>query len=326
MQTLWGFAMPLIIEAAVTHRVFDVLDSGPKDIDQVAEETGASVRGLASIMNALVGVNLLEKSRDGCYGLTEESAMFLVSTRPGFQGGIFRHVSRQLLPAWLNLTDVVKTGRSSLNVNRESDGSGFFHDFVADIFPMSHPSARAAAEILNVAAATGELSVLDLAAGSGVWGIAFAQASPEVRVTAVDWPGVLDVTRRMAERCGVSDRVQCVAGDLHDADFGEGHHIAILGHILHSEGRDRSRALLRKTAASLAPGGVIVIGEFLVNNERTGPPNGLIFAVNMLVATDLGDTFSFKEIAEWLREAGFTDERTVDAPGPSPLILARRAG
>jgi hypothetical protein len=111
---------------------------------------------------------------------------------------------------------------------------------------------------------------------------------------------------------------------LAEADFGGGYDIATLGHILHSEGEERSRALLKKTRAALAPGGTIAIAEFLVNDDRTGPPVGLMFAVNMLVATERGDTYSFGEIAGWLREAGFENPRTIDSPGPSPLILANR--
>src|SRR5262249_36773126 len=113
-------------------------------------------------------------------------------------------------------------------------------------------------------------------------------------------------------------------GDLHAVDFGSGHDIAIFGHILHSEGVERSRKLLQKTFAALAPGGTAVVAEFLVNEERTGSPTGLIFGVNMLVNTDEGDTFSFSEIRRWLEEAGFRDARTVEGPGPSPLILATK--
>src|SRR5262249_44794802 len=132
------------------------------------------------------------------------------------------------------------------------------------------------------------------------------------------------VTKRLAARHGVGERFQFVEGDLLQADFGGPHDVATLGHILHSEGPERSRALLRKTFAALKPGGTIAIQEFLVNEERTGPPNGLIFAVNMLVNTEQGDTFSFGEISSWLREAGFTGPRQVEGPGPSPLVLATR--
>jgi len=119
-------------------------------------------------------------------------------------------------------------------------------------------------------------------------------------------------------------RQQPVAGDLLDADFGGPHEIATLGQILHSEGVERSRTLLRRTYEALAPGGTIAIAEFLVDADRRGPVSGLIFAVNMLVNTESGGTFSFEEIAGWLTEAGFKDTRLLSAPGPSPLILATR--
>jgi hypothetical protein len=135
---------------------------------------------------------------------------------------------------------------------------------------------------------------------------------------------VLEVTQRMTARFGVADRYTFVSEDLGLADFGHGHHVATLGHILHSEGEARSRELLKKTFAALAPGGTIAIQEFVVDEQRAKNVMGLIFAVNMLVATDDGDTFSFDEIASWLREAGFVDVRQLDSPGPSPLILATK--
>jgi len=323
-QLAWGYAPPLMIEAALDHGVFDLLDAGPGTAAEVAARSGASVRGLRAVMNALAGLNLLTKDADGRFGLTADSAAFLVSTKPGFLGGLIRHTSTQLVPKWLALSEVVRTGKPAASVNREQAGTDFFHPFVEDLFPMSYPSAQRLAEALAIAETKKPVRVLDLAAGSGVWGIALAQQSPRVTVTAVDWPGVLDVTRKVAARLGVAARFSFVAGDLESADFGRGHDIATLGHILHSEGEKRGRALLKKTFEALAPGGVIAIAEFLVDDARTGPPVSLMFAVNMLVNTDEGDTWSFGEIAGWLRDAGFRNPRTIDAPGPSPLILAAK--
>lgn len=324
MQMAWSYAVPLMIESAVRERVFDVLDSGPKTVDEVSRETGASPRGIRILMNGLIAVELLQKDELERYRLTDESSAFLVSTKPGFQGGLFKHITSQLMPKWLQLTEVVHAGGPAKTVNSQDTGSAFFENFVADIFPMSYPAASSLAKALDLNSRKQESKVLDIAAGSGVWGIALAQESPKVRVTAVDWPGVLNVTRQMAERFGLADRFEFTAGDLGEVDFGSGYQIAILGHILHSEGQERSRALLRKTFNALAPGGTVAIGEFLVNKDRTGPPRGLIFAVNMLVNTDTGDTYSFEEIAAWLAEAGFVNARTLEAPGPSPLILATK--
>ena len=324
MQMAWGYAPPLAIEAAVRLHVFDALDSGSKTLDEIASATQCSPRGLSAVLNLLVGLGLLEKSGQNTYGLTQESATFLVSTKPGFQGGLFRHMSRQLMPNWLHLTETVQSGQPANAVNEESDGTAFFEQFVEDIFPMSYPSARALAGSLEMLKADKAVSVLDLASGSGVWGIALAQASPHVHVRAVDWEGVLPTTRRITKKFGLADRFTFAQGDLLEADFGTGHQIATLGHILHSEGEQRSRLLLKKTFQALAPGGTIAIAEFLVNEDRNGPVNGLIFAVNMLVNTTAGNTFSFNEIRAWLQEAGFVNVRQLDSPGPSPLILADR--
>jgi SAM-dependent methyltransferase len=323
MQFAWGYSIPLVLEAAIRHRVFDVLDSGSMNLEALAQATGTSRRGLAAICNVLVGLNFLSKDAAESYSLTAESSAFLVTTKPSFMGGIIRHTSEQLLPSWLKLNEVVATGKPVHAVNQENQGGEFFHEFVVDIFPMSYAPAQALAAHLDLASA-GKVSVLDLAAGSGVWGIAQAQSRTEVSVTAVDWPEVIDVTKKTVARFGLSDRFTFVEGDIATADFGTGHNLATLGHILHSEGEARSRSLIDRVFSALAPGGTIAIQEFLVNADRTGPLNGLIFAVNMLVNTDVGDTFSFEEISGWLIEAGFVDPRTLAAPGPSPLILATK--
>ncbi len=323
-QFAFGYAPPLMIEAAIRHRVFDILDAGPACVDQIADRSGASRRGLRIVLNALVSLGLLSRDDEGLYSLTPESAAFLVSTRQPYFGGIIRHTSEQLLPNWMRLTDVVATGKPAAAVNQEKAGGDFFHEFVESIFPMSYGAAQALAGALGVAAADRAVPVLDIAAGSGVWGIALAQASPQVSVTAVDWSEVIPVTRQVAARLGVADRFRFVEGDLLAADFGTGYAVATLGHILHSEGEARSRALLRTVWAALTPGGTIAIAEMLPDEDRRGPAHALIFAVNMLVNTDAGDTFTFSEIGGWLREAGFADVRSLDAPGPSPLILATK--
>jgi len=322
MQMAWGYSAPLILEAAIENRVFDVLDQRPMTVEEVSAATGASVRGLRAIMNALVGFQFLGKDADR-YTLTPESASFLVSSRPGYHGALLRHTSRHLIPAWLGLSEVVRTGKPSRPVNQQADGGEFFANFVEDLLPLNFRAAQMLADHLG-ATAGGPTRVLDIAAGSGVWSIPLAQRSPEVQVTVVDWPEVVPVTQRVTGRFGVADRYRYVVGDLREVDFGSGYEVALLGHILHSEGPDPARRLIRKTFDALAPGGTVVIAEMLANEDRTGPPIGVIFAVNMLVATEEGDTFTFGEISEWLREAGFTDARLLEAPAPSPLILATK--
>jgi SAM-dependent methyltransferase len=320
LEMTWGFAPPLILEAAIRNRVFDVLDQGPCTLEELVIKTSANPRGLRALCNALVGLNFL--ANDGSkYSLTPESAAFLVSTKPAYQGGLLKHISQQLMATWLHLADIVMTGKSPRHVDSQGEGSAFFVELVENIFNMSAGAAMALGESIS-ARLNKTTRVLDIAAGSGVWGIMLAKNRPTVNITAIDWPAVIPVTKRVATRHGVAGQLTCIEGDLNSVDFGNGYGIATLGHILHSEGPAKSQKLLKKVYDALTPGGTIAIAEFIPNDDRKGPSMPLIFAVNMLVNTTDGDTFTMKEISGWLTAAGFKDIRTLAAPGPSPLVLA----
>jgi ubiquinone/menaquinone biosynthesis C-methylase UbiE len=324
MELSFGYAPPLIISAAVNNNVFDSLEDGAKTSEQIARETGASARALRILMNALVGLNLLNRDRQGKYSLTAESAAFLLSSKPGTHAGFFGTIAPQIISRWLRLSDIIREDRPPVAVNQEREGTEFFSQLVENIIPMSYPPAQKLGDHLNLAKGKNEIRVLDLAAGSGIWGVALAQKSPQVRVTAVDWGGMIPTTKRVTRKFGVGDRFDYVEGDILEANFGSGYDVAILGHILHSEGEDRSRQLLTKTFRALKSGATIAIAEWLVNDDRTRPLPSLMFAVQMLVNTEKGDTFSFNEIKIWLEQAGFKKVRKLEAPGPSPLILATK--
>jgi ubiquinone/menaquinone biosynthesis C-methylase UbiE len=320
MGLVWDFAKPLMVEAAIRNRVFDVLSEGPQTLEELAKETKASERGLRTLVGGLVGIGLIGR-KGNRYHLAPDVAAFLVTTKPAFMGGLFLHISSGLMPHWLHLAEIVRTGKPASRVNDSSDGSEFFAKFVEDIFNVSYMPAKTAAAAL-VKKAKKPVSVLDIAAGSGVWGIAMAQESPQVSVTAVDWPGVIPVTKQVTAKHGVGDRFSYVEGDILKADLGKDHQVATLGHILHSEGAERSKKLLERVFAALGSGGTIVIAEFTPDEDRRGPSTPLIFGVNMLVNTDQGDVFTFGEIKAWLKEAGYRKVRQLKAAGPSPLILA----
>src|SRR6476646_6619339 len=183
----FAYAPPLIISAAVNNNVFDTLESGPMTVEQVKNKTGASARGLRSIMDALVGLELLKKDRQSRYSLTPESQAFLITEKPATLAGFFGSILPVITSRWLRLTDIVRDGRPAVAVNQETEGTEFFSQLVETIIPMSHPGAQKLADHLKVVRAKEQVRVIDLAAGSGIWGIAITQKSPRVRVTAVDW-------------------------------------------------------------------------------------------------------------------------------------------
>ncbi len=324
-QMVFGFAPAIMLDTAVQLRFFDVLSSGPLTGADVAQQCQTSPRGTQRLLDALCSLEFLRKE-GGRYALVPEAASFLVRSSPSFVGSFIRHNVHTLLPAWQQLETVVRTGKPAKTLDRQQEGGAFFHEFAPALFALSQSAARALAEAILRERGSGPMRVLDIGAGSAVFGIALATANPKARVTATDWREVLDVARDFARDWDVLDRFSFVDGDLFESDFGSGFDVATLGNILHMEGPERCQTLIRKVYGALAPGGTIAIIEYVPDDDRTGQPMHLIFAVNMLVNTVEGDTYTFREIKQWLLAAGFDNVRRVDTPTPSPAILADKPG
>jgi opacity protein-like surface antigen len=204
MGFTFGFAPPAIIETGLRLGIFDLLDKGARPIDEIVASSRASPRGLRILLNALVGLDLLAKDRMERFSLTPESAHFLVSGKPTFHGAFFMLTSERMLSEWGKLSSIVRSGRPTHRINEEESGTKFFQQFVENIFPIHFPAARCLAHTLQLSNLTSPALVLDLAAGSGVWSVAMAKESPHVAVTAIDWPGIIPITRKVTEREGVA--------------------------------------------------------------------------------------------------------------------------
>src|SRR5213076_2708384 len=137
----------------------DTLQEGARTVEQVKKQTGRSARGLRSIMDALVGMELLKKDRQSRYSLTPESQAFLISEKPGTLAGFFGSILPVMISRWLRLTEVVRDGRPAVAVNQETEGTEFFSQLVETIIPMSYPSAQKLGDHLKIAKAKAPLRV-----------------------------------------------------------------------------------------------------------------------------------------------------------------------
>ncbi len=323
MELTWAHVPQRALTAAVDLGLFTHLAGGARTAGEVAVVVGASERGVRMILDALAGLGLVGKS-DGEYRLTPESETFLVQGGERYLGSFVQH-SNLLWDNYRDLTDIVRTGRPKIAVDEHDDGEEFFTKLVTQIFPGTHAQALAAAEGLGVGRKLRGLTVLDVGAGAGAWSLAMLKHDPTARAIAVDWPHVLDITRQYADRFGFADRYQYVAGNLREVDFGEGCcDLAILGHICHSEGPERSRDLFSRLHRALRPGGRLMIADMIPDEERRTELFPLLFAINMLVHTVDGDTFTLSEYRQWLTEAGYGKIETIPTPGGSPVIVAER--
>jgi cyclopropane fatty-acyl-phospholipid synthase-like methyltransferase len=166
--------------------------------------------------------------------------------------------------------------------------------------------------------------MLDIGGGSGAYSIAFAKANPELRAEILDLASVVPLAQRYIDEADVAGRVVPRAGDLRAGGFGTGYDLVLISAICHMLGPEENRTLLAESFAALAPAGRVVVQDFVLDPDRTGPPQAALFALNMLVGTSNGDTYTEEEYASWLRDTGFVDIRRVNLPGPASLMIAAR--
>ncbi len=319
----FSFAPSRILTTAVQLHLFSHLNAGHDTVPKLAQASGASPRGLRMLLDALVAMEVLEKQGDR-YRLTPFAARYLVRESPDYVGHMLERDT--LWQLWTALPEAVKTGRPVVDVTRQQHAEEFFPYLVQSLHIIHREPARRLAEALGAGRSRRGLRVLDVACGSAVWSLAIAGADREARVTALDFPQVLEVTRTFVEASGVADRYEYLPGNLRELDFGhERYDVILLGNIVHGEGERVARELFRKAHRALAPAGRLVIIDMVPNDERTGPPFPLFFALNMLLHTAEGDTFTLAEYRRWLEEAGFHSVEPVEIGTHSPAIVATRS-
>ncbi len=323
LPLMFSFAPNRILASAIQLRVFPEIAAGRATLANLAASTGTNARALRMLLDALTGMALLDKS-DGQYHLTELAGRHLLPASPDYIGTILE--TDDVWESWSGLADTIRAGQPPAPRDKPGAAEEFFSRLVRGLHVANYPVAQRAAEALRAGTDRAGLEIIDIGCGSGVWGIAVAQADPTARLTLQDLPGVLDrVTRAMVARYGLSDRTRYRAGSYHEMDLGTAEYdLAILGNIIHMESAEGTHRLFQLAARALRPGGRLAIIDMFPNDERTGPFFPLMFALNMLVATSHGDTYTLAELRLWLSEAGFSGIETFDIGHHSPLLVARK--
>src|SRR6185369_4575926 len=301
------------IKTAIELSLFTVIAEGKTTVSTIAEACAASERGIRILCDFLVINGFLTK--DGAeYGLTPDSAMFLDKKSPAYMGTITDFVlSPYLMDNFNYLTETVKTGTSAGKNKALDPDHPMWVKFARGMAPMMAMPAQLLAQLADPAK-NQKLRVLDIAAGHGLYGIAFAKQNPQAEITAVDWANVLQVAKENAQAAGVSDRYQLNPGSAFDVDYGKDYDIVLLPNFLHHFDVATCETLLRKVHSSLAADGRAVTLEFVPNDDRVTPPQAAAFSMMMLGSTPGGDAYTFAELDQMLRNAGFARNEMHELP------------
>ncbi|MGV8059501.1 MAG: methyltransferase [Smithellaceae bacterium] len=295
-----------ILLSAVQLNIFSHLDAAPATAADLTGRLQADQRGLTILLDALAAMGLLTRHEDGKYMCTTDAALFLTDKSPRSVLPMIHHATH-LWDSWSGLSSRIKKTGLTEATSSADQGNSQLNAFIGAMRVVALPLARkTAAAVLKSGSVR---NLIDVGGASGSYAMAFLKASPEIKATIFDRPAVIPIAREHLLEAGLLDRVRLVAGNFYKDELPGGHDLALLSAIIHQNSPVENIELFRKVERSLISGGRIIIRDHVMESGRTKPKEGAIFAVNMLVNTEGGSTYTFDEIETWLTEAGFTNVR-----------------
>jgi ubiquinone/menaquinone biosynthesis C-methylase UbiE len=323
-QTVNAYQRTEGLKAAIDLEVFTAIGEGNATAADIAKRCGAAERGIRIICDFLCIMGFLTKDGDR-YILTPDSAMFLDKRSPAYLGGALDFMASPMLVAgFKDFTDVVRRGGTSMpDGGTVAPDNPIWVKFARAMAPMMALPAQLTAKLVDPAGDR-KLKILDIAAGHGLYGLAFAKNNPQVSIVALDWPNVLAVAKENAQNAGVADRYSTIEGSAFDVDYGTGYDLVLVTNFLHHFDPPTNETLLRKVHAALADGGHAVTLEFVPNEDRISPPEAATFSVMMLGSTAAGDAYTFPELERMFANAGFAGSEMHELPPSIQRVVISR--
>jgi 2-polyprenyl-3-methyl-5-hydroxy-6-metoxy-1,4-benzoquinol methylase len=293
------------LKSGIELKLFDALATGPQDVAALSQTLGAAPPSLRVVLDALVALGFVARQLQG-YTLTEVSATFLVSSQPTYLGALVADNANSAA-----VFDVCKDYRRVVTEGYRLDPWAYSTgsnervvQLTRNLFTLGYPAAQAIADHLGWTPGTPTaLRLLEVGCGSAVYGVVALTRLPAARLTAQDWPVVLPVAQEYAAQLGVAERMQTLSGDLRTVEFGGPYDVVFLGHILHNYPKETGREIVRKCLGVLAPGGCVIVIEFLAEPGKPESTFSWLFSV-MIHGTRGGRSFSSAEIGQMLTECG----------------------
>jgi ubiquinone/menaquinone biosynthesis C-methylase UbiE len=324
--TVNAYQRTAALKAAVELDVFSAIAEGKRTASEIASRCGGAERGYRILCDFLVINGFLTK--DGKqYRLTRDSAVFLDRKSPAYLGGTLKFL---LMPGiadgFKDLAATVRKGGTLLpgegSVEPENP---VWVEFARSMAALTTMPSKAMAEIVQLEPGK-RARVLDIAAGHGLFGIAFGRAYPDAEIVALDWAAVLEVARENARAAGIEARFKTIPGSAFEVDYQGPYDVVLLTNFLHHFDHSTCVALLRKVRSALGPGGRAVTLEFVPNDDKVSPASAASFSMMMLGSTAHGDAYTLRELDAMFREAGFGASRLQALPGGFQSVIVTERG
>ena len=300
-----GFTKSRVILTAAELDLFTRLDKKQATADDLAKELKCDQRCLTRLLDALVALQLLSK-QDGLYQ-TSERGVLLSAEHPETELPMVLHLNG-LWETWAGLTETVKTGANSKRKSVSERGDDSLEAFIGAMHVVGRSLSREIADSYDLFPFR---KLLDIGGATGTYTMAFLEKNPKMTAVLFDLPDVITMAEKRLEEEGLLERVKLVPGDFYKDVLPEGCDLALLSAIIHQNSPQENLDLYGKIHRALVPGGKLLIRDHVMDPDRTSPPQGTLFAINMLVNTKGGDTYTFDEIRNALETSGFGEVKLV---------------
>jgi len=315
-----GYRACQILLTANRLGLFEALADGPVSAEGLSTRLEADPRGVRILCDALVALDILKQGLEG-YSNGPLAERVLLPSSPTSRVHVLRHTAKQY-ERWSRLHEAVKSGRPVSDEHIDPELIGDERQFAQAMADVGRVSAVETSDILDL---DGVRRLLDVGGGPAIYATEFARRNPELEVVVFDnSEATLSVAERNIRAAGLENRVTCRAGNALEDDLGGPYDLIFISNVVHIYSAADNRQLLGRCASALAPGGRLVIKDFVLDDDRLGPPGGATFAVNMLVSTEGGDCYTVSEVNEWLSEEGLQFESLVDVATKSRLLISRK--
>ena len=304
-QTINAHQQTEALKAAIELEIFTAIGEGNTNAADIAKRCNATEKGTRILCDFLTIMGMLTKENNS-YGLTLDSSVFLDKRSPAYLGGATEFLCSPMLTEGMkDIAGAVRRGGTMMKGDGTVEPNNpVWVKFARGMAPMMAMPAQLIAKLIDPQG-TQKLKVLDIAAGHGLFGIAFATNNQNAEITALDWSAVLEVAKENAAKVGVADRYSTIEGNAFDVDFGTGYDVVLLTNFLHHFDVPTCEALLKKVHAALKEGGRAATLEFVPNDDRVTPPEAAGFSMMMLTSTSSGDAYTFAELESMFANAGF---------------------
>lgn len=308
---MWKFR---ILAAAVKLRVFDVVEN-IHSLKGIAEELELEMDPAERLLNALVAMELLEKKEDSYFN-SPLSLKFLIKKSNEYYGD-FILMYEEMDDSWKELDSVIRTNSPAPGDNRERLAK---ETFTKGMHSNAQAPANALAGLIDL---SNRKHLLDVGGGSGAFSIILTNKYNGLKATVNEQSAVCKTVRKYVDKEGNKDRINILEGDYFKVEFPV-HDVALFGQIFHTNSENQNIFLLKKVHEKMEENGMVIITEFLLDEDRVGPLFPALFNLNMLKQTKEGRTYTFSEIKSWLVDTGFKNIEKQFLVGPHTIITAHK--